>query len=249
MAAGRAAELTEAYRVLSNEAQRAEYDRTLGHGRSSARRAARPFATGSRRSRRPEPSARASGRGAAVARRVHSRAREPRPVRAQRHRRAHPAGARARREATTTRTQARGFDIALVPKPRLFGGGKRPRLLGRFIEPVDGAAVAEAWPLAVKMDADRSTTRSACFCWGPAVAPAGSWRRRSPNSAGRTAPRKSQSIPVDVRDVGRAYSGRRPGGVQGSAARLKAGNSTRYAGRADGTSQLPVVCQKRPEWR
>ena len=35
MAAGRAAELTEAYRVLSNEAQRAEYDRVRSLAPSS----------------------------------------------------------------------------------------------------------------------------------------------------------------------------------------------------------------------
>src|SRR6185503_634545 len=38
--------------------------------------------------------------------------------------------------ASYDETQVPGFDIALVAESKLFGGGKRPRLLGRFIDPV-----------------------------------------------------------------------------------------------------------------
>src|SRR5262249_47785486 len=45
---------------------------------------------------------------------------------------------------------ARGFDIALVPKKKLFSSNKNPRLLGRFVSTVDREAVADAWTQAAK---------------------------------------------------------------------------------------------------
>jgi len=196
MASGRAAELTEAYRVLSNETQRAEYDRALA--------TAGPPPAGPAVPPQPAPGTPSPAPSAPP------QAEEPRS-------RAAPTKERASRDlfvrkATTDRirqalaqtgtdyneTQAAGFDIALVPKPRLFGGGKRPRLLGRFVEPVDGAAVAEAWPLAVKWVA--SSSDGVCvFLMGSAVAPARELaeaiavqRRRNPTA-------NVTIIPVDVR--------------------------------------------------
>src|SRR5580765_1568891 len=147
MAAGRATALTEAYRVLSNESQRAEYDRTLGAALHSAP---------------PAPPAPPPGPSSSAPSPSPSRQAEPQrdsPFTKER------AGAdQILRKATLEKirqalaltgahydeTQVRGFDIALAPKPKMFGGGKRPRILGRFVEPVDAAAVADSWSLAVK---------------------------------------------------------------------------------------------------
>ena len=149
MAAGRAAELTEAYRVLSNETQRAEYDRALATAGPPPAAPAVPRSTGSGARRLPRP------RRPLRPKRRDRAPRLPRSARAATSSFARRPSDRIRQalaQAGTdyNETQVRGFDIALVPKPRLFGGGKRPRLLGRFVEPVDAAAVAEAWSLAVK---------------------------------------------------------------------------------------------------
>jgi hypothetical protein len=80
----------------------------------------------------------------------------------------------------------------------MFGGGKRPRVLGRFVEPVDAAAVADSWSLAVKLIS--SPADEICvFLLGSSVAPArelgdaiAAQRRKH-----RTA--KLTIIPIDVR--------------------------------------------------
>ena len=50
-------------------------------------------------------------------------------------------------------SSVRGFDFASVPKSKLFGRGKGPALLGRFVPRVDAASVAEAWADAGKWNA------------------------------------------------------------------------------------------------
>lgn len=42
-------------------------------------------------------------------------------------------------------SQLHGFDLALVPKSKLFGRNKNPKLLGRFVSHLDREAVADAW--------------------------------------------------------------------------------------------------------
>jgi hypothetical protein len=145
MAENRAAELTEAYRVLSNEAQRAEYDRTLVVTTSS-----------------PPPPVAAAPPPTAPAPPTPPQADAPRPrtvytkERASRDHLVRKVTVERIRQALALagtdydETQVRGFDIALVPKAKLFGGAGLPRLFARFIEPVDGSAVADAWSLAVK---------------------------------------------------------------------------------------------------
>jgi curved DNA-binding protein CbpA len=150
LAAGRAAALTEAYRVLSNELQRAEYDRSLAAcvpAKTAA--AASPAAV-----RDPAP-APAPPPPQAEAPQVRSYTKE------------HASRDRFVRKATLEKVRqaialvggdydekdVRGFDIALAPKPKFFGGGKRPRLLGRVINPVDATAVADAWSQATKWTA------------------------------------------------------------------------------------------------
>ena len=56
-------------------------------------------------------------------------------------------------------SQVRGFDIACVPKSKLFARNKNPRLLGRFISHLDREAVADAWQEAAM---GRQKRRRAC---------------------------------------------------------------------------------------
>jgi len=215
MAAGRATALTEAYRVLSNESHRAEYDRTLGAALHSVPPAPPPG---------PSSSA-------------------PSPPQAEPQRASNPftkerAGAdQILRKATLEKirqalaltgahydeTQVRGFDLALAPKPKMFGGGKRPRILGRFVEPVDAAAVADSWSLAVKWIATPAD-EICVFLLGSTVAPpreladAIAEQRRKHRTA------KLTMIPIDVRSWDAHVPVDVPAVCKNLLTRLKSGN-------------------------
>jgi curved DNA-binding protein CbpA len=155
MAADRAAELTEAYRILSDEGRRAEYDRAAAAaGGLPTSHAAAPQPSGSSPQPSdqpapppppaPEPAAETFTGG------QFTRERASRDVFV--------------RKATMTRLRQAleavgggydespvpGFDIACVPKSKLFARNKNPRLLGRFISRLDREAVADAWQEAAK---------------------------------------------------------------------------------------------------
>jgi curved DNA-binding protein CbpA len=160
IAAVRAAELTEAYRVLSHEAQRAEYDAQLKAGVTAT---PPPGAVPPAEEESPQAPERAPSA-------------PPRPGAGERE----PASAaqfvqeRASRDAFVRKailerfrvalgqvagggydeSPARGFDISLVPKPKMFARAKGPRLLGRFVSRVDGPSVAEAWTNAGRLNLD-----------------------------------------------------------------------------------------------
>jgi hypothetical protein len=96
-------------------------------------------------------------------------------------------------------SEARGFDIACVPKKKLFASNKNPRLLGRFVSVVDREAVADAWSQAVKWGASDEVC---VLLMGTSLAPAGELaieigdqRRKHGRSGG-----KLTLIPVDARD-------------------------------------------------
>jgi DnaJ domain len=220
MAAVRAAELTEAYRVLSNESQRVEYDRTL-HA------AAPPPAPASARD---TPSERASSTpmpppASDDVPRANTFAGE-RAGRDQFLRRAAMARVRQALGVITRdyeEEHVRGFDIALVPKNTLFGSGKRPRLFGRFIEAVDGPAVVDAWAFAVR--STTSPNEEICvLLLGSSVAPPrelanaiGEQRRRNPAA-------KFTIIPVDVRNWTAHIPVDTPAVCRDLLGRLKSGN-------------------------
>ena len=91
--------------------------------------------------------------------------------------------------------QLRGFEIAFVPKSKFLSKNKNPRLLGRFISRVDGAAVAETWSEAGKWTDDEVCV----LLLGSSLAPA-----RELAAAIAEQRRRSRSkvtlIPVDARD-------------------------------------------------
>ena len=195
MAAGRAAELTEAYRILSDATRRAEYDHAMrvaptSEPPTSDRRAEPPLPVVPRVPIDPvedeAPAAKASV------------FREERATRDEYMRKAtlsrfkHAIDALA---AGYDQTELRGFEMAFVPKSKLFARNKNPRLLGRFLSSVDGPAVADTW-----VQAGRWTSEDVCvFLVGSSLAPArelataiAEQRRRSKS--------KVTLIPVDARD-------------------------------------------------
>ena len=82
-----------------------------------------------------------------------------------------------------------------MPKSKFLSKNKNPRLLGRFISKVDGAAVAETWN-----DAGKWTTEDVCvLLLGSSLAPA----RELATAIQELRKRKAGNvtlIPVDARD-------------------------------------------------
>jgi hypothetical protein len=109
-----------------------------------------------------------------------------------------------------------GFDIACVPKRRLFTSNPNPRLLGRFILRLDREGVADAWKGAARWGA--SGGEEVCvLLMGTSLASAGELageiadqRRKPPRKGG-----KLTLIPVDAR-VGRPHAVRRARNRQGA---------------------------------
>jgi curved DNA-binding protein CbpA len=210
MAADRAAELTEAYRILSDAGRRADYDRTLGAAPATAPPAPprqaetapppdEPVAQPEPPTPQPDhatpPPPSQGMRGASKA--DTSTFRQERQVRDEYMRKA--TLSRFRTAITAIggydETQLRGFEIAFVPKSKFLSRSKNPRLLGRFMSKVDSTAVAETWN-----DAGKWTSDDVCvLLLGSALAPA----RELATAIQEQRRRKASNvtlIPVDARD-------------------------------------------------
>ena len=202
MAADRAAELTEAYRILSDPGRREEYDRAFAEagGATTAVPPAQP----------PPPQPGTPEEPVASAATPHAKAGTP------------PRGSQFKeeratrdefvRKATMSRlrqalaavgagydaSQLRGFDLALVPKSKLFGRSKSPRLLGRFVARLDREAVADAWLQALKWG-DTKNDQVCVLLLGTALAPAGELAGEIAEQRKKSRGAKLTLIPVDAR--------------------------------------------------
>jgi curved DNA-binding protein CbpA len=213
MAADRAAELTEAYRILSDRGRREEYDRTLGGGHAG--HAHPPAQSAEGPAQPPPPVDRSAPYEPPKPRAEYTPPPPPRPQETPEGKPATGSFKQERqvrdeylRKATLSRfrtavtavggydeTQIKGFEVAFVPKSKFLSKNKNPRLLGRFISKVDGAAVAETWN-----DAGKWTTEDVCvLLLGSSLAPA----RELATAIQELRKRKAGNvtlIPVDARD-------------------------------------------------
>jgi hypothetical protein len=140
MAAGRAAALTEAYRILSDEQRRADYDRLLSRNHETVSVAA-PSSAG----QQPPPAAEPAAESSAGWQNAFSDERAKRDQflrRATFNRFRHALDAMG---GGYDQSEAGGFDFAWLPKSSIFGRVKRPRLVGRLVPRVDRDTVAGAW--------------------------------------------------------------------------------------------------------
>ena len=199
MAADRAAELTEAYRVLSDAGRRAEYD----YARAGSAHTAAPPAPAAASATSPRPESRSSSSPAPV----------PPPASASPFKHERATRDEFVRKATMTRLrqafasmggaydepEVRGFDVAWVPKGKLFGRGKGPRLLTRFVSRVDDAAVADAWTQAGRWNT-ASNEEVCVLLIGSAMSPAGELAAAIARQRRVTRGAKVTLIPVDARD-------------------------------------------------
>lgn len=200
MAADRASQLTEAYRILSHDRLRAEYDQAraadaiLQAAPPPAPPASEP-AGGARPS--PADSARSPARkpGDQFVQERTSRDQFVRSATIDRFRQALAQAVSGGYDESSVR----GFDVACVPKPKLFARASRPRVLGRFVPCVDAAAVADAWVQAANWNVPRGE-EICVILMGTVLAPpqelaaAIAEQRRRPARGG-----KVTLIPVDAR--------------------------------------------------
>jgi hypothetical protein len=211
IAAVKAADLTQAYKTLSDESLRGDYDAQLKAGVTPPLGRGRPAPSPQAQNApaRPETTERPADGGAAAA--------EPEPSSG----RATPfsqdrvgASDLVRKAAAMRFRQAvhqefgqceeapiQGFDVVCVPpKGGFFSRSVPPRILGRFVAQVDAASVQESWAMASRTK--RDDQRDLCvFIMGPAVAQAGELgraiaeQRRKPMPAGG----KLIMVPVNTR--------------------------------------------------
>jgi curved DNA-binding protein CbpA len=199
MAAERAAELTEAYRILSHVERREEYDRALAEtgGATRPARAAAPAAaqhqSASQSPAAAEPWSPTAPMSAQFKQERASRDEFVRKATLGRLRQALAAVAVGYEESPM-----RGFDVALVPKKPLFGRSKNPRLLGRFVADLDRAAVADAWLQAVKWGETR-TDEVCVLLMGTSLASAGELAGEIAEQRRKSRAAKVTLIPVDAR--------------------------------------------------
>ena len=205
MAADRAAELTEAYRILSDSGRRAEYDRAFADAGGDVVSPAPSEPVTAQHQSAPDPQAASAPPPPAP-----SKAGTP------------PQGAQFKeeratrdefvRKATVSRLRQalaavgggydesplRGFDLALVPKKKLFGSNKNPKLLGRFVSQLDRDAVADAWLQALKWG-DTKNDEVCVLLLGTALAPAGELAGEIADQRRKSRGAKITLIPVDAR--------------------------------------------------
>jgi hypothetical protein len=203
MAADRAAELTEAYRILSDEGRRAEYDRTFvaagvpatGAGQSAAPGAGRGESSAGPAAPPPPapPNPTASQVGAQFKQERASRDEFVRKATLGRVRQALEAVG-----ADYDETVLRGFDLACVPKSKMFGRSKNPRLLGRFVSLLDREAIANAWTDAAKWG-DARKDDVCVLLMGTSLASAGELAGEIADQRRKSRGAKLTLIPVDAR--------------------------------------------------
>jgi curved DNA-binding protein CbpA len=205
MAAERAAELTEAYRILSDANLREQYNQMRGQPSPASAPAAAPHAperpaavetpdpAPKHDSHSPPPKAEPGRTGAQFS---HERATRDEFV----------------RKATLSRVQAaleavsggsydqatvRGFDLACTPKSKLFGRNKNPRLLMRFVSQVDAPAIADTWTQALKW----AGKEEVCVCLiGSGMASARELATSIHEQMRKAPTARVTLIPVDSRD-------------------------------------------------
>ena len=201
MAAERSAELTEAYRVLSDEGRRADYDRTWAEESGTPVSAASaeespPPASPSAAPPPPPPPEPEPGpqMGAPFAQERATRDEFVRKATMNRFNQALKAAGGQYRPVPLP-----GFEVALVPKSKMFSRTKNPRLLGRFISVVDSEAVADAWSGARKWGAP-AEEEICVFLIATSLAPAGELAKAIAEQRRKQRGLKVTLIPVDARD-------------------------------------------------
>lgn len=204
MAATRAAQLTEAYRILMNAELRAEYDRMLTGGAGAPPPAAPAASEGaaSKRAREPSRPRPAPPSQPSPPSDQPSRFRFERETRDEFVRKAIAAKVRQAIEeelGAIDDMPARGFDVSCaVRSKKLFARAASQHFVVRFVPHVDRTAVHETWGLARKLE-ERGEV--CVFLVGNSMAPSRELGDAIADERKRpTRGRHVHLVPVDVRD-------------------------------------------------
>jgi hypothetical protein len=227
IAAGKAAELTQAYKTLSDPSARVEYDTAIDGGAAPSSFGATSYEgpggpSGGRTGEWPRWPGTGTAAPASATGSVFAQER---------------AGAQdlVRKAALVRFRQAVegefgdceevplfGFELAVIPKPPMWTLRQPPRILGRFLSQIDGPAVMDSWGMACRMK--RDPKRDLCvFVMAPAVAPVGELaaaiaeQRRRPMPAGGNL----VLIPVNSKNWSAHVPADAPAVVKSLLARLK----------------------------
>jgi curved DNA-binding protein CbpA len=219
IAAVRAAELTEAYRVLMDPGERSKYDDSLREPPVAAPSAPAPAEPAPQPRPSPDPGGRATGPDGRVE-----------GARATSHEFVRKAALSMLRQAIDAvvpgaePTSARGFDAAFLLRPRraLFSRSEPAmQLLARFVPEVNAAAVEESWPLA--LGAASNGHPPCVLLLGGALAPARELAGAVSAQRRRTRLKSPVLVPVDVRDWEALFPADVPGPVRSIVERLRDG--------------------------
>jgi hypothetical protein len=197
MAADRAAELTEAYRILSDVGRRADYDRAFADvsGGSSAGLYAAPPPPFAGVYQPPlfEPPSPAAPPGGQFRAEQATKDEVVRKAMVNRLRQAlHAVG------GGYDESPLRGFDLALIPKKQMFGRSKNPRLIVRFVPQLDRDAVGDAWAEALKWG-DTKSDEVCVLLLGMKLAPAAELAGEIAGQRRKSRGARVTLIPVDAR--------------------------------------------------
>lgn len=222
IASVRAAELTEAYRVLMDPVLRAQYDAGVTRGGMAPADARPPAAAAVRPDvpvPPPDPPPADSAAGESFGQ---TRATLSEFVRKATLARVNDAAVAV---CDATPIVVRGFDAAFAcrAKRTLFKKAEPPlRLLARVVPSVDAAAIAEAWPLALKAGAADATLCMMLMGQGMAaphdLAAAIAEQRRKSRNAGPIL------VPVDFRNWDALFPPETPAPVRALVERLRQGD-------------------------
>jgi curved DNA-binding protein CbpA len=204
MAADRATELTEAYRILSDSGRRAEYDQSLADAGSVPASSGADQPATAQHQRAPEPQPAAAPPPSSSSAPTAPRSGQFKEERATRDEFVLKATMSRLRQALNLvgadyePATLRGFDLALVPKSKLFGRSKNPRLLARFVAGLDREAVADAWTQAAKWG-DLKNDEVCVLLLGTALAPAGELAGEIADQRRKSRGARLTLIPIDAR--------------------------------------------------
>jgi hypothetical protein len=227
IAATRAAELTEAYRILMDPPARADYDARMDSGGASA--AHRPASPSQRPQPTPPPATSGPARGSAPDRDadIPDTLRKTRATMSQFMKKATIGRLREAVDALAGSAEPLaidGFDAAYVLRPRrgILQRAEPPvNLLCRVVATVDGAAVEDAWPLAVRAG---GPDRMVCLLLlGHGLAPARELAAKIAEQRRRTRQVAPVVVPVDTRDWTALLPPETPSAVRKLLDRLKLG--------------------------
>ena len=227
IAAVKAAELTQAYKTLSDSALRTEYDALLREGDQPettrpAAAPARPAAEEPQPTPRPHPAPAAEPASPAPTGSVFSQDRAASSDLLHRATVARFRQSLLSEFGSFEELRVDGFQVACLPKPPFWSLRLPPRVLGKFVPQVDAAAVGEGWGQASRMKKD-SQRDLIVFVMGPAVAAAGELaaviaeQRKRPMPAGG----KLTLVPVNTRTWNAHVPNDAPAVVKSLLTRLK----------------------------